>query len=136
MTCTAPRHSVPRRQAGWSSFEGLERCRSAATWKDAALPLCCVAAKAELSGNGAAGAEPSGAGRGERQEGKKQRRQKYPTSEQNGMWPACLTRQTREPVFNQLPLVAPLSLRTGGIQRNEMKFCLLFLVLRHIDIFM
>lgn len=67
-----------------------------------------------------------GEGRGERQEGKKERRQKYPTSERNWMWPACLRRQTREPVFNQLPLVAPLSLRTLGSQQNVMKFCLLY----------
>ena len=128
------------RHAGWSGFGGVERCRSAETWKNTVLLLCREAAKAELFGNGAAGAEPNGAGRGERQEGKKERkkerRQKYPISERNWMWSACLRRQTREPVFNQLPLVAPLSLGTLGIQGNEMKFCLLFLVLQHIDIFM
>lgn len=136
VTRTAPRYSALWRQAGWSDFERVERCRSTEAWKDTALSLCREAAKAELSGNGAAGAEPNGAARGERQEGKKERRQKHPTSERNWMWPACLRWQTRESVFNQLPLVAPLSLCTLGIQRNEMKFCLLFLVLKHIDIFM
>lgn len=75
------RYSVLWRQAGWLGLEGLERCRSAETWKATALSLCREAAKAELFGYGDAGAEPNGARRGERQEGKKERRQKYPTSE-------------------------------------------------------
>lgn len=76
-------------------LEGMERCRSSETWKDTALSLCREAAKAKLFGNGAAGAEPNGAGKGERQARKEERRQKYPALERNGMGPACLRRQTR-----------------------------------------